>query len=86
MFTRPEITPVNGPTQLSGRQLPATIVPMLVAHGRDDAIVLPAMAQELLERCPNATPSWYDGVGHAPFWEIPDEFNRLNREFLEAHR
>jgi len=25
-------------------------------------------------------------MGHAPFWEIPDEFNRLNREFLEAHR
>ena len=35
----------------------ATIVPMLVTHGRDDAIVLPAMAQELLERCPAA-----DGV------------------------
>ena len=47
----------------------ATIVPMLVTHGRDDAIVLPAMAQELLERCPAATASWYDGVGHAPFWE-----------------
>jgi pimeloyl-ACP methyl ester carboxylesterase len=24
-------------------------------------------------------------MGHAPFWEIPDEFNKLNREFLEAH-
>ena len=24
-------------------------------------------------------------MGHAPFWEIPDAFNRLNREFLEAH-
>jgi pimeloyl-ACP methyl ester carboxylesterase len=24
-------------------------------------------------------------MGHAPFWEIPDEFNRLTREFLEAH-
>ena len=33
------------------------------------------MAQELLERCPNATPSWYDGVGHAPFWEAPDRFD-----------
>ena len=53
----------------------ATIVPMLVTHGRDDAIVLPAMAQELLERCPNATASWYDGVGHAPFWEAPERFD-----------
>jgi len=49
--------------------LAATMVPMLVAHGREDAIVLPVMAQELLERCPSATASWYDGVGHTPFWE-----------------
>jgi non-heme chloroperoxidase len=53
----------------------ATIAPMLVTHGRDDAIVLPVMAQELLERCPSATASWYDGVGHAPFWEAPDRFD-----------
>ena len=53
----------------------ATVVPMLVSHGRDDAIVLPAMAQELLERCPAATASWYDGVGHAPFWEAADRFD-----------
>jgi non-heme chloroperoxidase len=53
----------------------ATMVPMLVTHGREDAIVLPVMAQELLERCPSATVSWYDGVGHAPFWEAPDRFD-----------
>jgi non-heme chloroperoxidase len=52
-----------------------TTVPVLVTHGRDDAIVLPAMAQELLERCPAATASWYDGVGHAPFWEAADRFD-----------
>jgi non-heme chloroperoxidase len=55
--------------------LAATMVPMLVSHGREDAIVLPVMAQELLERCPSATVSWYDGVGHAPFWEAPDRFD-----------
>lgn len=54
----------------------ATIVPMLVSHGRDDEIVLPVMARELLERCPTAMASWYDGVGHAPFWEAPDRFDR----------
>jgi non-heme chloroperoxidase len=52
-----------------------TTVPVLVTHGRDDAIVLPAMAQELLDRCPTATASWYGGVGHAPFWEAPDRFD-----------
>jgi non-heme chloroperoxidase len=53
----------------------ATMVPMLVTHGREDAIVLPVMARELLERCPSAAVSWYDGVGHAPFWEAPDRFD-----------
>jgi non-heme chloroperoxidase len=52
-----------------------TTVPVLVTHGRDDAIVLPAMAQELLDRCPTAMASWYGGVGHAPFWEAPDRFD-----------
>lgn len=26
--------------------------------------------------CPAATASWYDDVGHMPFWEAPDRFNR----------
>jgi pimeloyl-ACP methyl ester carboxylesterase len=24
-------------------------------------------------------------MGHAPFWEIPDEFNELTYSFLAAH-
>jgi len=24
-------------------------------------------------------------MGHAPFWEIPDEFNELSYGFLRAH-
>ncbi len=42
-------------------------VPMLVTHGRDDAIVLPSMAEYTLSVCAAATPSWYEGVGHMPF-------------------
>jgi pimeloyl-ACP methyl ester carboxylesterase len=53
----------------------ATTVPVLVTHGREDAIVRPAMADELVAGCPTATASWYDGVGHAPFWEAPDRFD-----------
>ena len=51
-------------------------VPVLVSHGRDDAIVLPSMSEHVLERCPTATASWYDDVGHLPFWEAPDRFDR----------
>jgi non-heme chloroperoxidase len=51
-------------------------VPVLVTHGRADAIVLPSMAEHVLEVCQTARASWYDGVGHAPFLEAPERFNR----------
>jgi pimeloyl-ACP methyl ester carboxylesterase len=34
------------------------------------------MAAHVLQVCPTATPSWYDGVGHMPFAEDPERFNR----------
>jgi non-heme chloroperoxidase len=49
-------------------------VPVLVTHGQEDAIVLPSMAEHTLTVCPAATASWYDGVGHMPFWKAPDRF------------
>ena len=50
-------------------------LPLLVTHGRSDSVVLPAMAQHVLNVCPTAEASWYDGVGHVPFLERPDRFN-----------
>jgi pimeloyl-ACP methyl ester carboxylesterase len=44
--------------------------------GSDHAIVLPSMAEHVLGVCAAATPSWYDGVGHMPFWEASDRFDR----------
>ncbi len=55
--------------------LASVSVPVLVTHGRDDTIVLPSMAEHTLTVCPAATASWYDGVGHMPFWELPDRFD-----------
>jgi pimeloyl-ACP methyl ester carboxylesterase len=51
-------------------------VPVLVTHGRSDAIVLPSMAEHVLAVCPTAEASWYDDVGHAPFLEDPIRFDR----------
>ena len=51
-------------------------VPLLVSHGRADTVVLPAMADHVLATCPTAQASWYDGVGHTPFLEQPERFNR----------
>jgi non-heme chloroperoxidase len=50
--------------------------PLLVTHGREDTVVLPAMAEHVLSVCPAAEPSWYEGVGHVPHLEAPDRFNR----------
>jgi non-heme chloroperoxidase len=56
--------------------LRALDVPVLVTHGRADAVVLPAMAEHVLGTCPTAEASWYDGTGHVPFLEEPERFNR----------
>ena len=50
-------------------------VPVLVTHGRADAVVLPAMAEHVLATCPTAKASWYDAVGHVPHLEQPERFN-----------
>ncbi len=66
--------------------LARTSVPVLVSHGRDDMIVLPSMAEHTLTACPEATVSWYDGVGHMPFWEAPDRFDRELADLAHAAR
>jgi non-heme chloroperoxidase len=66
--------------------LRALRVPVLVTQGRADAVVLPAMAEHVLATCPTAEPSWYDGVGHAPFLEDPERFNRELRALARRVR
>ena len=56
-------------------------VPVLVTHGLADAIVLPSMAEHVLEVCPTARASWYEGIGHLPFVEDSGRFDRELAEF-----
>jgi non-heme chloroperoxidase len=56
-------------------------IPVLLTHGDQDTVVLPSMAQHVLEVCPTAEASWYEGVGHAPFLEDPERFNRELTDF-----
>jgi pimeloyl-ACP methyl ester carboxylesterase len=51
-------------------------VPILLSHGKDDQIVLPAAAEMLTEAVPAAEVSWHDAVGHSPQWEGHERFNR----------
>ena len=57
-------------------------VPVLLSHGREDEIVLPSMAEHVAEICATAEPSWYDAVGHMPFWEDHERFNRELEAFV----
>lgn len=56
--------------------------PVLITHGEADTIVLPAAAEEHAESIETAETSFYPDVGHSPFWEETDRFNRELREFV----
>lgn len=60
-------------------------VPVLVTHGTEDRVVLPAMSNLILDQCEDARVSWYEGVGHAPFLESPNRFNRELAGFAHGH-
>ena len=87
---------VSVPPQVLGALISRTIdsdpvlaqisVPVLVSHGRQDQIVLPSMAEHILQTCPTAQASWYDRVGHVPFAEDPSRFNRELAELARSSR
>jgi non-heme chloroperoxidase len=83
MVVPPEVRGALISREIESDDVLATLsVPVLVAHGRADTIVLPSMAEHVLEVCPTAEASWYDGIGHMPFWEDPQRFNRELDDFV----
>lgn len=62
--------------------LRAIDVPTLLTHGEEDTIVLPAAAEEHADLIDTAETSWYPDVGHSPFREAPERFNRELRDFV----
>jgi pimeloyl-ACP methyl ester carboxylesterase len=63
--------------------LTSLFVPVLVTQGREDTVVLPAMAEHILAACPSAKVSWYEGVGHAPPIEDAQRFNRKLADLVQ---
>ena len=66
--------------------LAALSVPVLVIHGLEDSIVLPSMSRHVVERCPTAVASWYDGIGHMPFVEAQERFDQELMTFVDRAR
>lgn len=57
-------------------------LPVLVTAGSSDAMVSPRMAEHIAETVPGARLSRYPAVGHAPFLEARDRFDRELAEFV----
>lgn len=58
-------------------------VPVLLMQGTDDAVVLPTTAARY-EDLADGTRVTYDGVGHSPFREVPEQFEADLRSFVES--
>ena len=59
-------------------------VPTLVAHGRNDALILPAAAEMTAAAIQGSRLSWYEDCGHSPFIEHTERFNRELEEFVSS--
>ena len=62
--------------------LKKTTVPVLVSHGLEDRVALVAVARYAASVISHARTSYYDSVGHMPFWEDTPRFNRELAEFV----
>ena len=56
--------------------------PTLVLHGTEDGVVDPRNAEILEREIPGARRVMFEGGGHLFFWEEPDRFVDVVREFL----
>lgn len=59
-------------------------LPVMVVQGDRDIIVAPAMAQHIAANIPGARLEMFENIGHAPFMEAPEAFNRTLLDFLGA--
>jgi pimeloyl-ACP methyl ester carboxylesterase len=50
--------------------------------GERDAAVYASSAEPLRQHLPNSKLVRYPGVGHLPYEEVPEEFNRTVLDFL----
>jgi pimeloyl-ACP methyl ester carboxylesterase len=67
---------VNGPPQKGAR--PGSMHgPVTIGWGRQDRVCFPSQAEEAARLFPGARLHWFDGCGHFPQWDVPEEATRL---------
>jgi pimeloyl-ACP methyl ester carboxylesterase len=57
--------------------------PTLILHGTEDGVVDPRNAQVLERGIPRSRVVMFPATGHLFFWEEPDRFVEIVREFLQ---
>jgi pimeloyl-ACP methyl ester carboxylesterase len=60
-------------------------VPTLITVGDRDMLTPPHHTYAIKDRMPQARVRVWQQMAHAPFWEIADEFNRVQLEFMREH-
>jgi non-heme chloroperoxidase len=66
--------------------LAALKLPVLVAHGLEDRVVLPESSRHIASLVKHAELSRYPDVGHSPFWEDTARFNQELARFVARCR
>jgi len=61
-------------------------IPTLLIWGSLDRAVYPASAEKLQRRFQNGRLVMFEGVGHLPYEEVPEDFHRALAEFLSQDR
>jgi pimeloyl-ACP methyl ester carboxylesterase len=58
-------------------------VPTLLTVGDRDILTPAHHTYAIKDQIPHARVRVWQKMGHAPFWEITEEFNRVQLEFME---
>lgn len=72
------------PAPLTIDALRRVTVPVLITHGRQDTVVLPAAAEMAASTITHARLSWFDDCGHSPFVEDAARFNAELLAFVKS--
>jgi proline iminopeptidase len=86
MILNPEVAALNEVLSLKydvSSQLTKIGVPTLILTGKDDFLCPPTQAQRMHNSIPNSELYIFEKCGHYPYYEVPDEFFQVIRDWFK---